>query len=46
VLRGLLIGIVISWIAEGMPAEAIDSMERMIELSEDVPGMIIQKALR
>ena len=46
VLRGLLIGIVLSWIAEGMPAEAIDSMERMIELSEDVPGMIIQKALR
>lgn len=46
VLRSLLLGIVISWIAEDMPAEAIETMERMIELCEDVPAAIIQKALR
>ena len=46
VLRSLLLGIVISWIAEGMPAEAIDSMERMIDLCDDVPTMIIQKSPR
>lgn len=46
VLSSLLLGIVISWIAEGMPSDSIETMNRMLDLCEDVPSMIIQKALR
>lgn len=46
VIRSLLLGIVISWIADGMPADALDSLNRMIDLCEEVPSQIIRKALQ
>ena len=46
VLSSLLLGIVMAWIADGMPSDAMESMDRMLELCEDVPSMIIQKSFR
>ena len=44
VLKCLLFGLIIDWINSGMPDDALDDMENVIEFSKDIPAAIVAKS--
>ena len=44
-LKCQLFGLIIEWVSSGMPEDAMNSMERMIELCRDIPDRIIARSL-